>query len=146
MKLNETILGYPDDNPKTQFGVEKTPLHLVPPTGIAYAAAAFQEGALKYGPYNWREKTISSSVYYSAMMRHMNKRWDGEDCDPDTGVPHVASAIACLMMIPDAESIGMLNDDRPTMGGAPVVHKQLENIVGQLKDLFAVPQRDGRND
>ena len=54
---------YPDDNPKTSLGIKKAALENVPPIVLAYLADAFSEGARKYGAYNWREKTVSSSVY-----------------------------------------------------------------------------------
>ena len=46
-------MSYPDNNPKTAFGLKKVPLHLVPPALEQGAAEAFQNGADKYGPFNW---------------------------------------------------------------------------------------------
>ena len=109
--------GYPDDNPKTQFGMTKVPMHLVPPVAIGHMALAFGNGAGKYGPFNWREKTISSTVYYAAAMRHLQAWYDGEDIAPDSGVHHLAHAMACCAMVLDGESTGMLNDNRPPPGG-----------------------------
>jgi Domain of unknown function (DUF5664) len=111
--------GYPDNNPKTAFGVKKLPLHLVPPSAIAHLARAFSDGARKYGPYNWRDHAISSSVYYGAAMRHLTAWWDGEDINPDSGHLHLAHAMACLAMILDGDSVGKLNDDRPPWGAMP---------------------------
>ena len=36
---------YPDDNPKTAFGVKKIPLHLIPPVAMEAEAGAFGLGA-----------------------------------------------------------------------------------------------------
>lgn len=107
-------VGYPDDNPKTQFGVKKTPLHLVPTVGIEEEAWAFQCGADKYGAYNWREKTISATVYYAAMLRHLHAWFNGEDLDPESGRSHLAHVRACANMILDGAKFGKLNDNRPT--------------------------------
>jgi hypothetical protein len=74
------------------------------------------DGKAKYGPMNWREKRVTSSVYYNAAMRHLMAWWDGEDLAPDSGVHHLAHAMACLAIVLDAESVGKLNDDRPTPG------------------------------
>lgn len=71
--------GYPDGNPKTAAGACKVPLHLVPPSATHYLALAFKDGAEKYGPYNWREKGVSASVYIAAAMRHMDAYRDRED-------------------------------------------------------------------
>ncbi len=104
---------YPDNNPKTQYGVLKTPTHLVPPIAILDEAEVFGLGAKKYGPYNWREKTVSSSVYYGAFLRHVFAWWEGEEEDNESGVSHLAHARACLAILLDAEKYGNLNDDRP---------------------------------
>lgn len=110
---------YPDNNPKTMHGAFKLPLHLVPPSAMHGLARAFADGARKYGPFNWREKIISASVYYGAFMRHMSAWWDGEDIAPDSGELHIDHAEACIAMIRDAISIKKFNDDRPPKGAAP---------------------------
>lgn len=111
-------MSYPDDNPKTQFGLKKTPMHLVPPEAIRQMALAFANGADKYGPFNWREHTVSSTVYYAACMRHLTDWFDGVDVDdkaPDSGVHHLGHALACIAIILDAKICGegKLNDNRP---------------------------------
>jgi hypothetical protein len=119
-----TTTGYPDDNPKTVLGVTKTPLHLVPPSATYHLADAFADGASKYGPYNWRDKTVSASIYVSAAKRHIDDFWDGEDLSRDAKVHHLAHAMACMAIILDAMSVGKLNDDRPTKGAAADLHEQ----------------------
>ena len=112
------MIGYPDNNPKTAIGATKVPLHLVPPSAKHYLALALADGAKKYGPYNWREHKISISVYKAAMERHVDAFWDGEENAKDSGVHHLAHAMACCALMLDAMSIGMLQDDRPTKGAA----------------------------
>lgn len=112
-------MSYPDDNPKTAIGATKAPLHLVPPSAIHYLASAFKDGAAKYGPYNWRDQKVSSSVYVGAALRHIGAWWDGANVSSDAGVEHLAHVMACCAIILDAASVGMLNDDRPTNGAAP---------------------------
>lgn len=119
--LEEVIFpdnGYPDNNPKTALGALKIPLDLVPPSSTYFLAEAFKNGADKYGPYNWREKGISSSVYYAAAKRHMDAWWDGEDNAKDSGVHHIAHAMACMALILDSMTVGTLNDNRPPKGAA----------------------------
>jgi dTDP-D-glucose 4,6-dehydratase len=108
---NETPL--PDNNPKSVFGVKKPPLCLVPSTAVIHAAMAFKDGAKRYGPYDWREKTVSAMVYLHAAERHQKLYLDGEDIDPISGVHHLGHAIACLSIILDAAEVGNLIDDRP---------------------------------
>jgi hypothetical protein len=100
-------------NPKDSIGSTKLPIGLVPQTGIAYEALAFMEGGLKYGAHNWRVMGVRGSVYFDACQRHLFKWWNGEESDPETGVPHLASARACLNIILDARVMGKLTDDRP---------------------------------
>lgn len=107
---------YPDGNPKTAQGAKKVPLHLVPPSATHYLATAFADGAAKYGPYNWREKGVSATVYVGAMKRHIDAWFDGEEVSADALVHHLAHAMACCAIILDAASVGKLNDDRPPRG------------------------------
>jgi hypothetical protein len=113
------VSGYPDNNPKTAIGAKKVPLHLVPPSAKHHLALALSDGAKKYGPYNWREHQISVSVYYDAAQRHWDAFWDGEDLAADSGIHHVAHAMACCALVLDALTLGKLNDDRPSQGAAP---------------------------
>lgn len=115
--------GYPDNNPKTAFGAKKLPLELVPPSAVAALAEAFADGAKKYGPYNWRDKSISSSVYYGAALRHLSAWWDGEDYAPDSGIHHLHHALACIALIIDGASVDKLNDNRPPKGAAGKMQK-----------------------
>lgn len=110
--------GYPDNNPKTAQGAKKPDLSLVPPVALLELAGVMSLGAAKYGPYNWREKTVSSRVYTAAAMRHILQWQDGEDIDPESGESHLAHAMACLAIIIDATHIERLNDNRPLPGAA----------------------------
>lgn len=100
-------------NPKDAIGSTKLPLNLVPDTLVAYATLAFAEGASKYGSYNWRVAGVRSSIYRAALQRHLMKWWNGEEVDPATGVPHLASVIACAGIVLDATLAGKITDDRP---------------------------------
>lgn len=102
-----------DTNPKDAIGSTKLPLHLVPDSLKVYAALSFCEGATKYGAFNWRIAGVRASIYKSALERHLAKWWNGEECDPVTGVPHLASVIACAAIILDAKLVDKLTDDRP---------------------------------
>ena len=110
--------GLPDNNPKTRAGALKVPLHLVPPSARHYLALAFEDGAGKYGPANWRDEPVSASVYVGAAGRHLDAYWDGEDLSHDSLVHHLAHTMACCAIILDAMECGTLNDDRYTKGPA----------------------------
>jgi hypothetical protein len=71
-----------------------------------------------------REKTISSTVYYGAAMRHLQAWFDGEDLAPDSGVHHLAHVMACCAMVLDGQSLAKLNDNRPPPGALPAFLEQ----------------------
>lgn len=118
---------YPDNNPKTLIGSKKVPLHLVPPSAKHYLALALEDGANKYGPYNYREFPISISTYKSAAERHLDAFWDGEDLAPDSKIHHLAHAMACCALMLDALSIDKLVDDRPIAGASPKLQIEYYN-------------------
>src|SRR5712692_5907677 len=111
---------YADNNPKTLIWSRKVNLFTVPPVSIIQEATAMQNGASKYGPYNWRGmgSTVAASIYLSAALRHLLSYLDGEDYASDSKVHHLAHAKACMGIILDATSTGNLIDDRPSPGYA----------------------------
>ena len=80
---------------------------------------AMSDGMRKYGKMNYREKKVSSSIYYDATLRHLMSWYDGEQFAPDSGVHHLGHAMACMAILLDAEALGQLNDDRPIPGPLP---------------------------
>jgi hypothetical protein len=113
-------------NPKDLLGIKKVQLNLVPPSSIIYQALAMEDGARKYGPYNWRQNKVITSIYVAAAMRHLQSYWDGEENASDSGKPHLAHALACLGIIVDAKETGNLVDDRPLPGAASRLISELE--------------------
>ena len=105
--------GYPDDNPKTALGEAKPKMSDTPTIGVREMGRVFTMGAAKYGRFNWREHRVSSSVYYDAALRHLMAWFDGEDADPESGLPHLAHVMACMNIILDAKAHDKLNDNRP---------------------------------
>jgi hypothetical protein len=93
----------------------------------------FLNGMLKYGRSNFRAIGIRASIYYDAAKRHLDAWFEGEECDPDDDVPHLAAALACIAIIVDAEAAGKLNDDRAYPGGYRALVERLTPLVGQLK-------------
>lgn len=105
-------------NPKDAIGDTKPQLHLVPPALSIHAARAMENGARKYGPYNWRENAVRLTVYISAMQRHLAALLDGEDVASDSGVLHLGHVAAGAGIVLDALETGNLIDDRPLPGPA----------------------------
>lgn len=124
-------------NPKDAIGSGKLPIHLWPTTATALGSLGLLDGMLKYGRSNFRAIGVRASIYYDAANRHLNAWFEGENCDPDSGLPHLAHALACLAIIVDAEAAGKLNDDRMAAGGYRALLTQLTPHVARLKALHA---------
>ncbi len=99
-------------NPKDLIGCDKIPLHLFPTTAIIAGSLAILDGMLKYGRHNWRAAGVRASIYCDAAHRHLNAWFEGEDEDPDSKLPHLAHAIACVAILIDAQASDNLKDDR----------------------------------
>jgi dATP/dGTP diphosphohydrolase len=103
-------------NPKDAIDVTKLPLRFIPPSSLAFLARVMELGANKYGPMNWRDKSVRATVYYEAALRHILSALDGEELDPESGQPHAAHAMACMAILLDAKATGNLVDDRFASG------------------------------
>ena len=123
-------------NPKDIIGSMKVDLDLIPGTAEVACAIAMTDGALKYGPYNWREsgKPVQARVYTSAARRHLKKWFDGEEIDPDSGAHHLGHAMACCAILIDAQACGQLADNRPPNGTTAAALKQGESTIKNLNE------------
>lgn len=118
----------PDTNPKTRFGIAKPSMFVVSPIAMLHMSQAMMDGARKYGPYNWRENSVSAKVYYDAAMRHLMCWMDGQENASDSNVHHLGHAMACLNILLDAQATGCLVDDRAKSEGF-VVAKLIESMT-----------------
>lgn len=103
-------------NPKDLIGVKKPSFEFIPMSTVMMTNEAFRDGAAKYGAFNWRQSKVRADVYYNAAMRHMTQWFLGNDKASDSKIDHRAHAIACLMILMDAEDQGSLIDNRPKVG------------------------------
>lgn len=106
-----------DTNPKDAIGSDKLPLHLWPTTATAAGSIALLNGALKYGRANWRHTGVRATIYADGLRRHLDRWLEGEEVDPDDGVPHLWAFLAGAAILVDAKAAGKLVDDRHTPGG-----------------------------
>lgn len=102
-----------DSNPKDLIGATKTPLTLIPPEGLKHIALAMQNGAKKYGAYNWRNKKVQYMIYLDAILRHALSLIDREDIAEDSQVHHLGHIGANVAILLDAIKYGCLIDNRP---------------------------------
>lgn len=113
-------------NPKDILGAQKPDLSLVPGVAGHHEALAFENGATKYGPYNWREKAVEARTYVAAALRHIHDWLDREEFASDSGVHNLAHARACLAILLDAQEQGNLIDNRPKKGKSAEVLERLK--------------------
>lgn len=99
-------------NPKAAFGKLKADLSLIPRPAMIHMAEALENGADKYGAYNWRQTDVDARIYISALLRHIFAWLDGEDDAPDSGVSHLGHVMAGCAILLDAKERGNLFDDR----------------------------------
>jgi hypothetical protein len=119
-------------NPKDVIGSTKPPLHHIPCGPLFQIGGALLSGACKYGAHNWRVVGVRSDVYYDAMLRHVMQWWEGEEIDKESGMPHLAHAAACCVILLDAEAQNKLTDNRPPKGNNPS-----EAVADQIKAILA---------
>ncbi len=110
------------DNPKHVEAQKlgKLDYSAIPWPVIRRLANAMNEGATKYGRFNFREDEITARTYISAISRHLfgdpstgSEGWvNGEDIDPDSGEHHLVKVMACCMLVVDALEHDKLIDDR----------------------------------
>jgi len=125
-------------NPKDSVGIKKVPTSTLPTGPMLEVGLAMMEGARKYGRHNYRIAGVRASVYYDAAYRHLDAFWEGEDIDPDSGIHHLAKAVACLMVLRDSMMMENWVDDRPPKypGGLdmPALNKQAAGIIERYPD------------
>lgn len=128
----------PTVNPKELVGSKKPPIWSVTPRWVVLLVGrAMALGAAKYGAFNYRETKIAASTYEDALERHLQLWFDGEDDDPESGVSHLAHAIACCALLLDAQQTGRLDDDRQKTG---IARRQLDSLT-RLMARVPLPAR-----
>ena len=83
-------------NKGLKYDSEKPPISLLSRSWLLAVASVMGFGAKKYAAHNWRNG-IEQSRLLSACFRHILAYNEGEDIDPESGLPHLAHASCCLM-------------------------------------------------
>lgn len=135
--LTTTVDGAKNPNPKDSIGSSKIPLHLWPETASIMGSLGLLDGSGKYGRGNYRASPVRASIYYDAAKRHLNGWFSGRPCDPDSGLPDLAHALACIAIIVDAQAAGTLVDDRDYNSGYAKFIDEMTPFVKLLQDKHA---------
>jgi hypothetical protein len=129
------VVAAPELNPKDRIGQSKPGLRSIPPIALLEEGIIMQDGADKYGPFNWQENPIQASIYYDAILRHLLAWYTGEDVDPGSksGGKHLAAVRASCGILLDAFATGRVIDDRPTKtaSAAEAIKRLAEQRAGK---------------
>ena len=92
----------------TKHDQNKPRMDLLCPSFTRGVAEVLTFGAKKYAPNNWR-KGIEYSRIIGAIHRHLASIQEGEDIDPESGLPHIYH-IGC-----NAQFLGWMMKERPDL-------------------------------
>lgn len=124
-------------NPKDAVASAKPNLSRLPLAPLLEVIAGMEEGASKYGPWNWRAAHVNETIYADAAIRHLMQWLSGEDIDPDSGLSHISKAVAGLLILRDAQIHGCSNDDRQVKQTLGV--KEIGEKIGAVHAKYADP-------
>lgn len=79
-----------------KYDEEKPRMALLDPYAMEELSKVLTFGAQKYSAWNWAEG-IHYSRLIGAALRHIFAFLRREDTDPESGLPHLAHALCCLM-------------------------------------------------
>lgn len=87
-------------NPRTggEKGRKPQRFELIPMGAMGKVAEVYGFGASKYADHNWR-RGYDWSLSLGAAFRHMAAFLEGEDLDPESGLPHPAHAVFHMLAL-----------------------------------------------
>lgn len=86
-----------------KYDATKARWDLVPWAGMTEVVHVLTHGAVKYAPDNWKKVPDHRRRYLSAALRHMTAWAMGEIVDTESGRPHLAHAVCCLLFLIERE-------------------------------------------
>lgn len=109
-----------------QKGEKAEEYALIPVRALREVALVYHFGKEKYSAHNWR-KGYNWSWSYSALQRHINAFWSGENRDPESGLYHLAHAGFHILALLTFSIFSLGEDDRiiecSQPNAAPVAEK-----------------------
>jgi hypothetical protein len=82
-----------------KFDDKKLRYDLLPVEPIEDLVKVLTYGANKYRPDNWKKVEPYNDRYYAAAMRHLQAWRRGEMQDKESGLPHLAHALCCIVFL-----------------------------------------------
>ena len=88
-----------DQEKGRKFDGGKLEYGLLPPLALEETVKVLTFGAQKYERDNWQRVPDSKRRYFDALQRHVWAWKQGEQIDQESGLPHLAHAMCCLMFL-----------------------------------------------
>lgn len=111
-----------------QKGVKEERFSLVPVYPLTLLSRLYAFGAKKYAAHNWR-KGYEWSKSYDSVVRHLTQFWEGEDIDPETGIPHViCAAFHCFVLAQYMKDHPELDDRYKPSDGIDELVEAVDNL------------------
>lgn len=103
-----------ENNVAKKFDQGKAPIDLISTPALIELAKVLDFGAQRYGRFNWA-KGLNYSRIIAAVFRHLWAWNNRQDKDQESGLSHLAHAMAGLMFLLDYEhrNLKSLDDRRP---------------------------------
>lgn len=117
-------------DPKQAQAVKKMCFEAVPISLLVRAQPGNQNGADKYGIWNWLklpDGSMSMNTYLNALQRHLLLFRAGQDYTSDTDIHNLDSMISGLGVLRDAMMFNKVNDDRVKLSDEQI--KILEKYI-----------------
>lgn len=92
-------------------GVKKQSYALIPPFAFRQLAELYGNGARKYDAHNFR-RGYEQSKSYSALQRHANLFWAGENIDIEMQLSHMSSVVWHIFALIESQEMHPEFDDR----------------------------------
>lgn len=86
-------------NEGIKYDGEKPRWWLLPWKQVEDVVKVLTFGAKKYSEDNWQQVQPIKERYHSACLRHITAWRMGEVIDPESGLPHLAHAVCCLLFM-----------------------------------------------
>lgn len=83
----------------TKHDAGKWRFSLIPFDALKSVIDVLEFGAQKYAPDNWKTVPGARVRYFDAAIRHITAWRNGEKDDPESGHPHLAHAVCCLLFL-----------------------------------------------
>lgn len=98
-RMGSAQLAIVEEKLGVKYDAGKDPWHLLPWDEVTTVVRVLAFGAAKYGADNWKHVDNARDRYFSAALRHLVSWRQGEVVDPESGQPHLAHAVACMLFL-----------------------------------------------